>query len=238
MIYSLYKYMSGIILIISLNFIGLHLNAQNIAQYTVAKEVDSIQVKINSGNLIIQTIPTDVVVEIPKLQINEKKKQDSLILENIYSGVYDLSFEYNGHDFKCFVEVLGRKTVHVLVDVKAKKLETRVIDYKAKIKELEPVTDDQVFIMVEEMPEFPGGILELRKWVKSNVKYPEIAREKKIIGKVYIGFVINEYGKVEGGKVLRSIDPLLDREALRVVNSMPNWKPGKQKGKPVKVSFS
>jgi protein TonB len=111
-----------------------------------------------------------------------------------------------------------------------------VIDYK--IKKAEPVIDNQVYIIVEDMPEFPGGILEFRKWVKSNLKYPESARKKKIMGKVYIGFVINKEGKVEGGRVLRSIDPFLDAEALRVVSSMPNSKPGKQKGIPVKVSFS
>jgi len=225
-------------MVMILNVIGLHLNAQNITQDTLVKEVDRIQVKITSGNLIIQTIPADVMLEIPKLGIKEKKKQDSLILENIYTGLYDLSFKYEEHDFKCFVEVLGEQTVHVLVDVKAKKLHTNVIEDKIKIKEPKAVIDNQVYIMVEDMPEFPGGILELRRWIKSNVKYPETARKQKIMGKVYIGFVINKEGKVEGGKVLRSIDPLLDSEALRVVNSMPNWKPGKQKGKPVKVSFS
>ena len=227
--------MRGVILIISFNFIGLQLNAQNIERDTF---VNDIQVMINYGNLIIQTIPSDVMLEIPKLGIKENKNIDSVIFKNIYTGLYDLSFVYDEYKFKCFVEVLGKKTVHVLVDVKEKKLQTSVIGYKAKIKKPEPVIDNQVYIMVEDMPEFPGGILELRKWIKLNVKYPESARRKKIMGKVYIGFVINKEGKVERGRVLRSIDPLLDAEALRVVNSMPNWKPGKQKGMPVKVSFS
>ncbi len=227
--------MSGIILIISVNFIGFQLNAQNIASDTVGNDI---QVKMNSGNLIIQTIPSDVMIEIPKLRINKEKDIDSLNFENIYAGLYDLSFGFDEYKFKCIVEVLGEKTVHVLVDVKKKKIHTNAIEFKEKIKESKSVIDNQVYIMVEDMPEFPGGILELRKWIKSNVKYPESARRKKIMGKVYIGFVINKEGKVVGGRVLRSIDPSLDGEALRVVNSMPNWKPGKQKGKPVKVSFS
>jgi len=230
--------MSGLILVILLNFIGMHLCAQNFNKDSSLNKVDSIQVKINLGNLIIQTIPSDVIVEIPKLRIKEIKNQDSLILVDIYAGLYNLSFENAEHQFKCFVKLKGQETLHVLVDVKEKKFQTNLIHYDFKDKQPEPVIDSQIYIMVEEMPEFPGGILELRKWLKSNMKYPEEARKCKITGKVYIGFVINKEGKVEDCKVLRSINPLLDNEALRVINSMPRWKPGKQKGKPVKVSFS
>lgn len=235
---NLCNYLSGIILIISLNFIGLNLCAQNIVKNSLVNKVDSIQVKINLGNLIIQTIPSDVMVEIPKLRVKEMKNQDSLILDDIYAGLYNLSFDYEEYQFKCSVKIIGQETLHVVVDVKEKKLQTNRMLCNLMDKEIVPVIDNQIYIMVEEMPEFPGGILELRKWIKSNMKYPETARKNKITGKVYIGFVINKEGKVEGGKVLRSVDPLLDSEALRVINNMPKWKPGKQKGKPVKVSFS
>jgi len=178
------------------------------------------------------------MVEIPKLGINEVKNQDSLILEEIYTGLYDLSFSFKNIKFKCFVEVLDEETVHILVDVKEKKFETNIIVYNPQLPVAPPVDINQVYVMVEEMPEFPGGILALRKWIKSNVKYPESARKKRITGRVYIGFVINREGQVEECKVLRSIDPALDREALNVINSMPLWKPGKQKGESVKVSYT
>jgi protein TonB len=122
--------------------------------------------------------------------------------------------------------------------VKEKKFETNIIVYNPQLPEVIPVDINQIYVMVEEMPEFPGGILELRKWIKSNVKYPESSRIKGITGRVYIGFVINREGKVEECKVLRSIDPALDREAIRVVSNMPLWRPRKQRGESVKVSYT
>ena len=230
--------MNRIILICILSLVGFQTFAQDVSFDTVAKDQIHIPDKISYGNLIIQTIPSDVMVEIPKLRIREVKSQDSLILDEIYTGLYDLSFRSGNDKFKCSVRVLDQQTVYVLVDVKEKKFETNVIDYDPYLQDSPPVDPDQIYVMVENMPEFPGGILALRKWIKSNVKYPEKARKKGITGRVYIGFVINKEGKIEEAKILRSIDPALDREALRVVCSMPDWKPGKQKGKSVKVSYT
>lgn len=230
--------MRRIFFIFILNLIVFQSSGQNIRIDTIAKDDAHIPGKINLANLIIQTVSSGVMVEIPKLRINEMKNQDSLILNDIYPGLYDLSFRIKDQKFKCFVEVMAQKTMHLLVDVKEKRFESNFIDYKPSSPDSKPVNLDQVFIMVEEMPEFPGGILALRKWIKSNVKYPESARRKRITGRVYVGFVIDKKGDVVECKVLRSIDVDLDKEALRVVNSMPSWKPGKQKGKSVKVSFS
>lgn len=95
-----------------------------------------------------------------------------------------------------------------------------------------------VFYIVEEMPEFPGGELALRKFLANAIKYPVIAQENGIQGKVYVSFVVGRDGQVSDARVLRSIDPSLDKEALRVVNSLPKWRPGKQRGQPVRVAFS
>ncbi len=95
----------------------------------------------------------------------------------------------------------------------------------------------QVFKIVEEMPEFQGGQQALREFIVKNVKYPESAKERGVQGQVFVSFVIDEVGKVTNSKILRSVDPLLDAEALRVINLMPAWKPGKQRGKAVKVEF-
>lgn len=104
-------------------------------------------------------------------------------------------------------------------------------------KEVE--TDESViFIAPEEMPEFPGGQLALLKFLSQNIKYPAIAAETGIKGKVIVSFVVNKDGTVSGAKILRSVDASLDKEALRVVNSLPRWKPGKQGGKEVRVSYS
>ena len=94
-----------------------------------------------------------------------------------------------------------------------------------------------IFLVVEEMPEFPGGDLEMRKFIVMNVQYPEEAKEEKISGKVFVQFVVNEEGNVENVGIARSVDPFLDKAAMDAVKSMPQWKPGKQRGKNVKVGF-
>jgi len=102
----------------------------------------------------------------------------------------------------------------------------------------EEVVETQVFFIVEEMPEFPGGDLALRKYIAQSIKYPVIAQENGIQGKVYVNFVVNEKGQVTQARIARGVDKSLDKEALRVVNNLPRWKPGKQSGKPVKVSYT
>ncbi|MGE4587365.1 MAG: energy transducer TonB [Mangrovibacterium sp.] len=98
--------------------------------------------------------------------------------------------------------------------------------------------DSPIFYIVEEMPEFPGGELALRRFISNAIRYPVIAQENGIQGKVYVSFVVGKDGKVSDAQVIRGVDPSLDKEALRVVNSLPRWKPGKQRGEPVRVSFS
>ena len=93
-----------------------------------------------------------------------------------------------------------------------------------------------IFQVVEDMPQFPGG--SVQKWSAKNVKYPMIAQENNIQGKVFVQFVIEKDGSVSDVKVARSVDPSLDKEAIRVVKAMPKWKPGKQRGKPVRVSYT
>lgn len=105
-------------------------------------------------------------------------------------------------------------------------------------QEEEKTDEQQVFFIVEDMPEFPGGDLALRKYIANAIKYPVIAQENGIQGKVYVNFVVNTDGSVTDAKIARGVDPSLDKEALRVINSLPKWKPGKQRGKPVRVSFT
>lgn len=106
------------------------------------------------------------------------------------------------------------------------------------IDEEEEEQEAQVFYIVEQIPEFPGGDLELRKYIANNIEYPEIAKENGIQGRIFIQFVVNKDGKVERAKIVRGIDPSLDKEALRVINSLPKWKAGSQRGKPVNVSYT
>lgn len=98
--------------------------------------------------------------------------------------------------------------------------------------------DDPVYTYVEQMPVFPGGDDALIKYISENIKYPAEAKEKDISGTVYVQFVVDASGAVTQPSVLRSPDPLLSQAALDVLKDMPNWKPGKQKGKVVPVKYT
>ncbi len=104
--------------------------------------------------------------------------------------------------------------------------------------EEEEEEEAQVFFIVEDMPEFPGGELALRQFIANAIKYPVIAQENGIQGRVYVTFVVNTDGSIADAKIARGVDPSIDKEALRVVNTLPKWKPGKQRGKPVRVSYT
>ena len=98
--------------------------------------------------------------------------------------------------------------------------------------------ENDIFEVVEQNPSFPGGEAELMKWLHKNLKYPPVAQENGIQGKVYIQFVVNKDGSIVDPKIIRSADTSLDKEAMRVVQAMPKWTPGKQRGKAVRVRFT
>jgi protein TonB len=104
----------------------------------------------------------------------------------------------------------------------------------------ENIQEEEVFYIVEDMPTFNGGdpATEFRKYIAQNLRYPEIAAENGISGRVIVQFAVNKTGQVVDANIVRSIDPALDKEAIRVVMSSPKWTPGKQRGKAVKVLFT
>jgi TonB family protein len=109
---------------------------------------------------------------------------------------------------------------------------------KAKVVPQPESGEGEVFMVVEEMPEFPGGLEAMVQWIGQRVKYPEQAKKEGITGKVMVSFTVNKAGKVIDVKVERSAHPLLDAEAVRVIGEMPDWKPGSQKGKKVDVGMT
>jgi TonB family protein len=121
-------------------------------------------------------------------------------------------------------------------DVKTDSLGNIILIKKAAPKML--AENEQIFFMVESMPEYPGGEIELRKFIANNIVYPDVAQKEGIQGKVYVTFVVDREGNVANTKIARGVAPSLDQEALRVVNSLPAWKPGKQKGEAVNVSYT
>ena len=116
-----------------------------------------------------------------------------------------------------------------------------VLKAKEEIAQPEPPKHEEetkVFDVVEQMPSFPGGQAALMQWLSSNIKYPVIAAENGVQGRVIIQFVVEKDGSVSGVTVAKSVDPSLDKEAQRVVKSMPKWIPGKQNGSAVRVKYT
>lgn len=95
-----------------------------------------------------------------------------------------------------------------------------------------------VFVVAEKMPSFPGGQQALMKYLNENIRYPIIAQENGVQGRVIVQFTVRKDGSIDDVKVVRSADPSLDKEAIRLVKSMPNWEPGKQRGKAVHCKFT
>lgn len=106
------------------------------------------------------------------------------------------------------------------------------------VEEEEP-EEQTIFEVVEQMPEFPnGGMAGLMQYLSKNIKYPTIAQENGTQGRVTVQFVVSRDGSIVDAKVLRGVDPYLDKEAIRVISSMPKWKPGMQRGKAVRVKYT
>ena len=144
---------------------------------------------------------------------DEIKSQDDLSKTNTAIGTFDVK----GND-EAEGEVLKAK--EVVVDEKPKEEETKVFD------------------VVEQMPSFPGGDAELMKFLHDHMKYPAVAEENGIQGRVICTFVVERDGSITDVKVIKSVDPSLDKEAIRVLKSMPKWIPGKQNGSAVRVKYT
>ena len=124
------------------------------------------------------------------------------------------------------------------VDINAEVDQNEVIEeYVAPEVEEEDVVEAEVFTIVEEMPEYPGGLNKLTDYLTKNIKYPQMARESGIQGRVFVNFVVEPDGSVSNINVMRSLGGGCDEEAVRVVKNMPKWKPGRQRGKAVRVSY-
>ena len=124
------------------------------------------------------------------------------------------------------------------IEINAEVDQAEVIEEYVPVEvEEEEVVEQEIFQIVEEMPAYPGGDQKLMEFIAKGIKYPQIARETGIQGRVFVGFVVEPDGSVSNVKVLRGIGGGCDEEAMRVVKSMPKWKPGKQRGKAVRVSY-
>jgi protein TonB len=131
-------------------------------------------------------------------------------------------------------EIKNELVVNAEVTEETKNIEITPV----KIEEEEEEEEVQIFTVVENDPEFPGGMEALYKYLRDNIKYPQLARDNNITGKVYVTFVVERDGSIANPRVLKDIGGGCGAEAIRVVKSMPKWTPGKQRGKAVRVQFN
>lgn len=136
------------------------------------------------------------------------------------------------------IEEIKNEEVQTDIETSSEVDEEEEIEIREIEEEEEEIDEKQIFVVVEQMPSYPGGNKALMKFLSKNIKYPQIAADNGIQGKVYLKFVIERNGSVGEVIVLRGVDKSLDKEAVRVVKSMPKWKPGKQRGKAVRVWFN
>ncbi len=199
----------GLVMVLSLFYIGLEWTKSEVTVY----EVDDAAALVEEEIEIIQTAPElPPPPPPPAPEIVE-------ILNVVENDVEVAEVEINTEDDKDKgVDVTGPVTTGLGTVVEEE--------------------DNVVFQVVETMPSFPGGDAALFKFLNDNVKYPVIAQENGIQGRVICQFVVNRDGSIVDVEVVRSVDPSLDKEAIRVIKSMPNWAPGKQRGKAVRVKYT
>ena len=177
-------------------------------------------VKVEVEQKVVEKVKSSVKFTAPEIKKDDEvkpedeiKSQDDLSKTNTAIGTFDVK----GND-EAEGEVLKAK--EVVVDEKPKEEETKVFD------------------VVEQMPSFPGGDAELMKFLSTHIKYPVVAEENGIQGRVIATFVVERDGSISDVKVIKSVDPSLDKEAIRVLKSMPKWIPGKQNGSAVRVKYT
>ena len=191
-----------------------------LAQKKEAKVERKEPVKVEVEQKVVEKVKSSVKFTAPEIKKDDEvkpedeiKSQDDLSKTNTAIGTFDVK----GND-EAEGEVLKAK--EVVVDEKPKEEETKVFD------------------VVEQMPSFPGGDAELMKFLSTHIKYPVVAEENGIQGRVIATFVVERDGSISDVKVIKSVDPSLDKEAIRVLKSMPKWIPGKQNGSAVRVKYT
>ena len=191
-----------------------------IAQKKETKVERKEPIKVEVEQKVVEKVKSSVKFTAPEIKKDDEvkpedeiKSQDDLAKTNTAIGTFDVK----GNDE---AEGVVLKANEAAIDEKPKEEETKVFD------------------VVEQMPEFPGGPAALMKWLSDNIKYPAVAEENGIQGRVVCTFVVERDGSVTDVQVARSIDPSLDKEAIRVLKKMPKWIPGRQNGSAVRVKYT
>lgn len=181
-------------------------------------------------------------VEQKKFEVEQKKPEEQKLKTTVkFTEPKIMKDELVKEEFKSQDELMNKKAAISIADVQGNDENgADIADVKKVV--VEPVEvkeeDNKVFDVVEQMPQFKGGDAALMSWLSKNIRYPVIAEENGIQGRVIVRFVVERNGSIGEVQVARSVDPSLDKEAVRVVKSMPTWIPGKQNGSAVRIWFT
>jgi len=224
-------------------FVGGQLVIANNFNYSLIKNRIKMMSKIKSSKIAITKIAFGLLVATAlivafaceqKESVISKKNQIDRVVKVTLSGEL-LKFDGDSADIEKLISIISKNGNSVSYkDSSGQKVLMKIQTPTPQMK----IEGEEVFYIVEEMPEYPGGEMALRQYMARAVKYPDDAVKKGIQGKVYVTFVVSKDGTVADAKIARGVDPSLDTEALRVVNNLPKWKPGKQKGQAVNVSYT
>jgi protein TonB len=212
--------------------------------------------KVSIQNAMKQDVAIETDVELSKIAQKKEAKverkepvvqiEQQKVVEKVKSSVKFTAPEIKKDDevkpedeIKSQDDLAKTNTAIGTFDVKGNdEAEGEVLKAKEVIADEPKVEEQKVFDVVEQMPEFPGGQAALLKWISDHIKYPAVAEENGIQGRVVATFVVERDGSVTDVKIARSIDPSLDKEAIRVLKQMPKWIPGKQNGAAVRVKYT
>ena len=218
----------------------------------IAVKVNNVITEANK-KVAVTTVQELSALEKPKEKAEVKQKkveiqQPEKVVERVKSSVKFTAPVIKKDDevkpedeLKTQDELMNTKTAIGSLDVKGNDdANGEVLKLKEAVAQPEPKpeVENKVFDVVEQMPSFPGGTAALMEFLQNNVKYPVVAQENGVQGRVVVSFVVEKDGSITDVKVVRSVDPSLDKEATRVVKSMPNWIPGKQNGAAVRVKYN
>ena len=182
-----------------------------------------------------------------KVQVEEKKEVVKEVKSSIKFTAPVIKKDADvkpEEEMKTQDQIMQTNTAIGALDVKGNSDQGEILKVTQRVEtepvkaEPKPEVENKVFDVVEQMPSFPGGPSALMQYLSSNIKYPVVAQENGVQGRVVVSFVVERDGSITDVKVARSVDPSLDREAQRVVKSMPRWKPGKQNGSAVRVKYT
>ena len=233
----------------------------------VKKGHKAAQVKLNDKTIEVKAAPA-AAEEKSKTAEPQEKKQSPIIITGEANGpeplivingkaatmqqlkaldpeeIDNLSVIKNEEALKLYAEHFKADTSNGILFVNTKdyvkngKKELVSVNVTAKKPQEEEAEPKGVFDVVEQMPEFPGGAVEMMKFLNENVKYPEAASKAGTQGRVIVQFIVEADGSITNVKVLKNVSDEIDAEAVRVINAMPKWKPGSQSGKPVRVKYT